>query len=317
MPFWPRNCWSNPMRKTALLILLCATFFLASCSADDPRNVTPLLSFTDDLGREVQVYSTDSVVSLYGSYADAWLLAGGELTGVTEDVQERGIDTGSAQIVGSVKEPSFEQVLALAPDFVILSADIAAQVDLGENLAQAGIPHAYFRVDHYLHYEAMMKVFHQILGRDDLYEQNVVSVIAGIEEVLDRAALREEAPDILLIRAYSTDAKAKGNDVLAGAVLEDLGCINIVEEYDSLLEDLSIEAIIEADPDFIFVTTMGSSSEAAIEALTEDLCSNPAWAGLSAVQEGRFVILPQDLFHYNPNARWAESYAYLQNILES
>ena len=37
--------------------------------------------------------------------------------------------------------------------------------------------------------------------------------------------------------------------------------------------------------------------------------------GKTAVQEGRVYVLPRDLFHYKPNARWAESYAYLYELL--
>ena len=36
---------------------------------------------------------------------------------------------------------------------------------------------------------------------------------------------------------------------------------------------------------------------------------------LSAVQEGRVYVLPRELFHYKPNARWAEAYEYLLAIL--
>ena len=42
---------------------------------------------------------------------------------------------------------------------------------------------------------------------------------------------------------------------------------------------------------------------------------NPAWQSLSAVQNGRYVILPGELFHYKPNKRWGESYEYLADIL--
>ena len=49
--------------------------------------------------------------------------------------------------------------------------------------------------------------------------------------------------------------------------------------------------------------------------MEETFGSNPAWAGLSAVQNGRYVLLPRELFHYKPNARWGESYAYLAKIL--
>ena len=42
---------------------------------------------------------------------------------------------------------------------------------------------------------------------------------------------------------------------------------------------------------------------------------NPAWSELAAVKEGRYIVLPKDLFHYKPNNRWGESYQYLGEIL--
>ena len=83
---------------------------------------------------------------------------------------------------------------------------------------------------------------------------------------------------------------------------------------DSLMEDISLEEIITADPDYIFVTTMGSS-DVAIENLDATLTGSPAWKDLTAIKEGRYFILPQELFHYKPNARWAESYQYLSDLL--
>lgn len=107
---------------------------------------------------------------------------------------------------------------------------------------------------------------------------------------------------MLYVRAYSTSSKAEGEDVMAGAMLGDLGLENIVSKHETLLETLSMGAIIAADPDYIFVATMGSD-EAAPEYFAEAYESNPAWAGLSAIQNGWFFILPKDLFHYKTNAR--------------
>jgi iron complex transport system substrate-binding protein len=80
------------------------------------------------------------------------------------------------------------------------------------------------------------------------------------------------------------------------------------------LEDLSIEEIIQEDPDFIFVTTMGDEQKA-IEALKNGIETNPAWKSLSAVENDRYIILPKELFHYKPNAKWGESYRYLAEII--
>ena len=60
---------------------------------------------------------------------------------------------------------------------------------------------------------------------------------------------------------------------------------------------------------------MGESDEAALQSVQDMLMSNPAWAGLSAVKNDRYVVLPKDLFHLKPNDRWGESYEMLADIL--
>ena len=57
------------------------------------------------------------------------------------------------------------------------------------------------------------------------------------------------------------------------------------------------------------------AEDAALAALESGIMSNPAWEGLTAVQQDRCYVLPKDLFHYKPNARWAESYAYMAKLL--
>ncbi len=98
-------------------------------------------------------------------------------------------------------------------------------------------------------------------------------------------------------------------------MLKDLGCINIADSDSGLLEEIQMESILAADPDHIFVTTMGSSTEKALDSLTELFHSDPAWESLAAVKEGRVHILDKALFHYKPNARWGESYEVLADIL--
>ena len=116
------------------------------------------------------------------------------------------------------------------------------------------------------------------------------------------------------MRAYSTGVKAKGDDTVAGAILKELGAHNIADDNESLLEDLSLESVIEADPDYILVMTMGSEENAKTY-MAENIENNPAWSELSAVKNGRYIYLPKDLFHYKPLNRWDESYAYIAKLL--
>ena len=296
------------MRKR-LCLLFIALFLLPSFAGAEGA------ALVDDRGAAIPAAAPQRVVSLYGSYAEAWVQAGGTLVGATEDaVSERGMDLGTAQIIGTTKEPNLEIILALDPDLVILSMDIAPQLSAAEVLETAGVPCAAFRVDTWQDYARMMDVFTALTGRRDLYEAVIPPLEAAIGETV-ASAQAQNAPTVLLLRAYSTGVKAKAEDNLAGAMLEDLGCVNIAARQPSLLEELTLEAIVVEDPDCIFISVMGGDEEAALAVVEETLGQNPAWQGLTAVQEGRVYVLPRDLFHYKPNARWAESYAYLYELL--
>ena len=275
------------------------------------------VSITDSNGSQITLdTSAPRVVAAYGSFAEAWLLAGGELCGVTQDALEQR-DLGLPEdiaVVGTVKEPNAEEIIALEPDLVLLASDITAQAEIRDVLENAGLACAFFQVDTFADYAFMMEQLCAVTGREDLYEENVTQVGQQIEEAQAKAALSSTRPNVLLIRAFSTGIKAKTDDELAGAILKDLGAHNIADDHPSMLEDLSLEEVIAADPDYIFVTTMGDEQKA-LDYLNGLIQQNPAWSELSAVKEDRYVVLPKDLFHYKPNNRWGESYQYLGEIL--
>ena len=320
------------IRRLTAALLAAALCLLAGCSGPAPSSPAPAApsdpapeapgtayTFTDALGSTVTVDRPQRVVSFYGSFAEMWMLAGGELAGTTDDaITERKLPLGEdVAIIGSTRNPNLEMALGLDADFTILSADTTDHVQAAETLRAAGVTCAFFRVDTLEDYLAAMEVCTSITGRADLYEQNALAVQRQAQEVIQRVRplLEEEPVTALLIRAYSTGAKAKGMDNLAGVMLHQLGVKNLVDQHPSLLEELSMEEIIAADPDYIFVTIMGSSQQKALDALADGIQKNPAWSSLSAVQNDRYVILPGDLFHYKPNDRWGESYAYLADIL--
>lgn len=287
------------MRRVVCLLLMLLVCASACAEAPDSLEAQPL-----------------RVVSLYGSYAEAWQLAGGTLVGVTEDaVTERGMELGeNIQIIGTVKEPNLELVIALEPDLVLLSADIASHAAAAQTLTAAGIPCCISQVDSFADFAEMMDEFTLLTGRRDVYDSLIPPMQAQIDEIITQAAVQEH-PTVLLLRAFSTGVKVKGRDNLAGIMLEDLGCVNIAERQPSLLEELTLEAIIAENPAYVLISVMGADTDAALQSVEQTLGRNPAWQALDAVREGRVYVLPKELFHYKPNARWGESYAYLAHIL--
>lgn len=215
-------------------------------------------------------------------------------------------------------EPNLESVAALSPDYVILSADLPAHAELDSALTDMQIPHGYFHMDNVMDYAKIMLNFCAVNDSDgEKYDENVTQVLKRIESIKQETAEKlsgQKAPTVLLLRAYSTGVKAKGEDTVAGAILKELGAHNIADDNESLLEDLSLESVIEADPDYILVMTMGSEENAKTY-MAENIENNPAWSELSAVKNGRYIYLPKDLFHYKPLNRWDESYAYIAKLL--
>ena len=280
-------------------------------SAGVEQSAQGTCTFTDSLGNTVELEQPPKrVAALLGSYAETWLLAGGEVAAVTQDAyDERGLELPEAN-----QQPDLEALLAAELDLVLLTPDLDGQMGLKDSLAAAGIPAAWFKVETFDDYLNMLKICTDLTGRSDLYQKNGLDIQSGIDAAI--ASVPEgEDPTVLLLRAYSSGVRAKNSDNIAGAMLKDLGAVNIADSNSGLLEDLQMESILAADPEFIFVTTMGASQEAALKSLDELLHSDPAWQTLTAVKEGRVEVLPKDLFHYKPNARWGESYQMLAELM--
>ena len=308
-------------RMLSLILTAALSVSLMACgSTQEPSTSQPNeLAFTDSLGNLVVLEDApERVAVLLGSYAEAWMLAGGEdaLAAVTQDAfDERGLDLRDEVVnLGQSHEPNLENLLAAQPDLVLLTPDLEGQRALEDSLESAGMDTAWFKVETFEDYLSMLEVFTTLTGREDLYQQNGLAVQARIEAVKEFAA-GQEGPSILLLRAFSSNVKAKNSDNTAGVMLRDLGCKNIADSDSGLLEELQMEAILTADPEHIFVVTMGANTQKALDNLEALFQSDPAWQSLTAIKEGNVHVLDKQLFHYKPNARWGESYEKLAGIL--
>lgn len=309
------------IRFRRLLAFALVLLMLCACSAAEKphSNTTGQHTITDSLGSTASLPDEPRIISLYGSFSQCWMLSGGTLCGITQDaVDDHGMVPGEdLALVGTVKEPNLELVASLSPDYVLLSADLTQHLALDAALSDMNIPHGYFRMDTFSDYSDMMESFCTINDPNSTrFAEYVEKPKENIEHIRIETSeiLSENPPDVLLLRAFSTGVKAKTNDNLAGIILDELGAHNIAYDAPSLLEEMSVEAIISADPDYIFISTMGSA-EAAKDYMLQNVENSPAWAELSAVKNGRYIFLPKELFHLKPLNRWDESYAYLSNCL--
>jgi iron complex transport system substrate-binding protein len=117
-----------------------------------------------------------------------------------------------------------------------------------------------------------------------------------------------KVPSVLVVSAYSKGLVVQDSSGMAGAIVKDLGAVNVADEYPSLLSDFSLEAAVEANPDYVLVLAASDDEATAQKYYDEAVGSNSAWQGMEAVKEGRVTMLDAAHFLYKPNANWAESY---------
>ena len=290
----------------------------AAASAETAEPGSNALTFTDDLGREVTVEDPQRVACLIGSFADIWYLAGGaERIVATANDTWTYFDLPLREDVvnlGATKELDVEKLLSCEPDFVIASGNTALNVELEPSFREMGLNVAYFNVSTFDEYLHMLSVCTRITGCEENYQRYGTAIQERVKAAMARADGRE--PSVLYIRASGSSCKVKNSQgSVLGEMLADLGCRNIADRENSLLEELSLEAIIREDPEYIFVILQSSDPSVAQKTLDETLLSNPAWATLTAVEEGRYFVLDPTLYNLKPNERWADAYEQLADIL--
>lgn len=304
------------MTKRLLALLL--GLLLCFGSAAPGFAETSAVTFEDDLGRVVTVDQPERVAVLIGSFAHIWYLAGGldSLVAAASDTWT-GFDIPLDEAVlnlGSTKQVSLEAVIAAQPDFVIASVNTDADLALREPLEAMGIPTAYFQVSTVEDYLRMLDILTQITGCRENFERYGTSVLSQVEAAKEKADGSD--PTALYIRVSGSGCRVKNseNSVL-GEMLRDLGAENIADREDSLLENLSMEVIMQQDPEFIFVVLQSSDPSVAQGVLEKTLLCDPAWDSLTAVREGRFYLMDPALYNLKPNDRWGEAYESLAAIL--
>ncbi len=316
----------KPDRLLAALLLLSLCTGCAGGNAPSPTpepTTTPAVeeetvTFTDDLGQSFTIPRPRRVAALLGSFADMWCLAGGEetLAAASTDTWTsigRTFDHEVADL-GTITAPSLETLLASQPDLILASGRTKSNLNLQDTFASAGIPAAYFDVQTFDDYLRMLKILTDLTGRPENYETYGTALRSHIDAALARQD--GSAPRVLLIRVSGSACSIKATEgYLPGEMLAELGCVNVADNNDSLLEGLSMEAILAADPDYIFAVFHGADPSESEAYLDSVLLSDPAWSSLRAVREGHYHVLERALYAVKPNARWGEAYEILADIL--
>lgn len=304
----------------AVVIVVLLIFISGAVETNKPESSGEYFTFTDSEGEIVELsHKPQKTAVLFSSLAECWIEAGGEVYVTVGESVERGLVKEETELVdkGAGKTIDTEKLISLEPDFVICSADIASHRDVASALKKAKIPVAMLRMDTFEDYLTILRTLTKITGKTENYEQFGENAKSEIEQIISDGK-RENNPKILFVRSgssYSSAKAKKADDNFAAKILEDLGCVNIADKAETLLDNLSAEVILKENPQYIFVSVMGDYDNS--KAYMQELLAKKEYASLDAVKNGRVHFLPKELFQYKPCGRWAESYRYISSILNN
>jgi len=198
--------------------------------------------------------------------------------------------------VGSLKEPDFEKISALAPDLIIISA---RQSDLYEEFSKIA-PTIYMGVDNTRYMESFtenMKTLGQIFGKEAEVEAELQAINETIADVKQKA--EASGKNALVILTTGGKVSAYGPGSRFGLIHDVLGVTPVDPNIEVSTHGMSIsfEYIAEKNPDILFVidrdkVVSGEGSQPAEQVLDNDLVK-----GTKAYQEGNIVYLEPSIWY--------------------
>lgn len=259
------------------------------------------------------------VAVLMNSTLDLWYLAGG--TAIARVKGETNVPEAAKDIqdLGSFNKVNIESLLALEPDLIIMASSSSDQAKLVPSLTENKIETAIIdtNTEPYEGFKKNLYLFCKILGTEDKYSGEINNITKRCEAVMDKTKKADKQPNVAIFFTSSKSVQCELPTSLIGDMVQHMGGKNIVDDVNvegKTKVDFSVEKLIEKDPEYILVTTMGDVDKCK-ERFNKDVMSNDIWGSLTAVKEGRVYYLPKDLFMYRPNARYGEAFEELGKLI--
>ncbi len=286
------------MKKFLISLLsLLMVLSLFGCSGKEeqkePETPTETIEVTDQIGRTVTLEKpAEKVVSTY------YLVTASILTlGLKERIVGIELKANSRQLyklaakefldlpgVGSGKEINIEAIAQLEPDVVFLPKK---QKDAADALADLGIPSIVVDPESYDKFNELIGIIGTVCGVKDKADKLVAYYDSVLKEVSSLTE-KSERPSVY-IAGESSWLRTCGKDMYQTEMVDTAGgaCVSEVLEGSSWT-DVSVEQLLEWDPEYIFVVNYAEYS-------VEDLMKEESLKDLQAVKNGNVYVIPSKI----------------------
>ncbi len=298
--------------------------------ADQVTINNDIINFNDGVGQNLSLRKNfKRVISLYSSFTTLWYEANGTLVGTVggssaiELYKEYiGYDITESEVPvlttnSNASKWSLETILASNPDLIICSTAMNGYKTIKEPAQALEIPVIVVDYENFADYLKWFKVFSFLTDNERLWQE---IALKALDEVTDIIFKTKEFEPVKVISLFSGPVSILANtsNTLMGAMIEELGAINIVSMWNnpsnaSRLE-LNLEALVVNQPKKILVACH-SSEELAKKYIEQNYGNNELWNYLDAVKNNQVFYLPKQLFHNKPNHRFVDSYKMLASVL--
>ncbi|HDR8157726.1 ABC transporter substrate-binding protein [Bacillus cereus] len=311
------------MKKSITLFtaILSIFFLLIGCSAkgDEKASATKTekgkekIEITDLSGRKVTFDKVpESFATLSMGDMDIIHSLGGKIVGRPDTKLTLPDELKKAQVIGNAHQPNFEQIASLKPDVLVANNGFQKNVPTVEGQGTQVIISSANSVQDI---QKNIELYGTVMKKEDKAKE----INQKMNDQMKKYEKKSDVKALLVYGAPGTYLAALPTS-LSGDILEKTGGKNIASDFPETKEypqyaQLSVERIIEANPDVIYLITHGDPKSVK-KAFEGKMMKNEAWKNLEAVKQNRVVILPPDLFGSNPGTKVTEAMDFMYKSIQ-
>ena len=302
------------MKKKLSIMLLSLFFLLISvCYVCAQETITvETVTFTDDLQREVTVpMPLTSVVTLAPSLTETLAYLGAEDLITAVDINSDFPESLSElpRITGWDMSINYEELVALGPDLILASEmtsleAISSMEDLGLNVFCIKNPADFPEL-----FESILMIG-ELIGKTPEAEELTAALSDRAAEIEAAAAEAEDKPLVFYEIDATDPAKpwTAGKGTFISKLIQMAGGVNLGDELDGEWIQISLEALLQADPQIILLgdSMYGSTAEAASQ--------RTGWSEISAVKSGKLFEFDDNLVT-RPGPRLVEGFELIAQMI--
>lgn len=294
---------------------------LIGCSAkgDEKASATKTekgkekIEITDLSGRKVTFDKVpESFATLSMGDMDIIHALGGKVVGRPDTKLTLPEELKKAKVIGNAHQPNFEQIASLKSDVLVANNGFQKNVPTVEGQGTKVIISSANSVQDI---QKNIELYGTAMKKEDKAKE----LNQKINNQMKKYEKKSDVKALLVYGAPGTYLAALPTS-LSGDILEKTGGKNIASDFPEMKEypqyaQLSVERIIEANPDVIYLITHGDPTSVK-KAFEGEMMKNEAWKNLDAVKQNRVVILPPDLFGSNPGTKVTEAMDFMYKSIQ-